>query len=164
MQLRQAVVTRACAVAGDFAPKFPRACHERTLSARRVPRQAGCPRVWMRTTARRTRWIRPMRSRRYNSRRLQCSFCTHKSSRLAASSPHHMLVCPFRWHRRCFRRSACRPAASKRELYQAIWIGYHSARSAVPRTGNSCCGPAQSTLGSNQFQPPRTTTNEDRDR
>ena len=44
------------------------------------------------------------------------------------------------------------------------WDRVPSARSAVPRTGNSCCGRRSRLWVRNQFQPPRTTTNEDRDR
>ena len=43
---------------------------------------------------------------------------------------------------------ALSPACVETQALSANLDRLPSARSAVPRTGNSCCGPAQSTLGS----------------
>jgi hypothetical protein len=64
----------------------------------------------------------------------------------------------------CFGLRALSLACVETHALSGNWDRVPSARSAVPRTGNSCCGRRSRLWVRNQFQPPRTTTNEDRDR
>ncbi len=58
----------------------------------------------------------------------------------------------------------CLPPASKHKLYQPIWIGYHPRVRLSPAQGTRVADRRSRLWVRNQFQPPRTTTNEDRDR
>ena len=64
----------------------------------------------------------------------------------------------------CFGLRALSLSRVETHALSGNWDRVPSARSAVPRTGNSCCGRRSRLWVRNQFQPPRTTTNEDRDR
>ena len=64
----------------------------------------------------------------------------------------------------CFGLQALSLGRVETHALSGNWDRVPSARSAVPRTGNSCCGRRSRLWVRNQFQPPRTTTNEDRDR